>query len=96
MAVSAYEQVAAKTQAMESAIYAALDAIDAYSDTIGQLRAELESAAEPNAKLIKRLGQFLDRAQSMTRTVEDEVVTDLLFCVDRLFSVDLAERGEFI
>lgn len=94
--MSIHEQVAAQTEAMEAAIYAALDAIDSYAETVGRLRAELASAAEPNTKLIKRLDQFLDRARAMTHTMEDQVVTELLFCVDRLFSVDLAERGEFI
>ncbi len=96
MALSVHEQIAAKTEAMESAIYAALDAIDSYAETVAQVRAQQAAAEHPNEKLVKRLDQFLAKARSMTTTMEDDVVTELLFCVDRLFSVDLAERGEFI
>lgn len=40
MAVSAHERIGVKTRDMEAAIYAALDAIDAYVDTAEQVIAE--------------------------------------------------------
>lgn len=94
--MSVHQRVAERTQVMESAIYAALDAVDAYAELLRGLIVELEAADEPNEKLIKRCNQFLAKAASMTSTLEDDVVTDLLFCLDRLFAVALAERGEFI
>jgi len=91
-----HEKVSAKTQMMEDAIYAALEAIDDYRTTIEGLISDQESSAQPNEMLVKRLRQFDGKAEAMTRIVEDEVLTELLFCIDRLFSVELAERGEFI
>jgi len=40
--------------------------------------------------------QFSSRADSMVLAIEDGVLDHLNFCADRVFSVDLAERGEFI
>ena len=96
MAMTTYERVAARTAEMDTAIYAALDAIDGYQQEMSTLITEHREAAEPNQALIKRLGQFQGKAQTMTSVIEDDVLTELLFCVDRLFSVELAERGEFI
>ncbi len=96
MAVTIHEQVADVTRAMESAIYAALESIDAYTDTLTRLIGEQQTSAQPNEKLIKRFNQFLARAASMTTVIEDHVITELLFCLDRLFAVEMAERGEFI
>jgi len=96
VAMTVHEQVSEKTDLMEEAIYAALEAIDDYRATIERLIGDQESSAEPNEMLDKRLHQFAGKAETMTRIVEDEVVTELLFCIDRLFAVELAERGEFI
>ena len=91
-----HQRVAGPTKEMEDAVYAALDAIDGYADVVRSLLAEQEASDEPNTMLVKRFKQFLKKAESMTTTIEDEVVMDLLFCTDRLFAVDLADKGEFI
>lgn len=96
MAVTMHDQVTNVTRTMEAAIYAALESIDTYAETLTRLIAEQQASAEPNEKLIKRFNQFLARATSMTSVMEDHVITDLLFCLDRLFAVEMAERGEFI
>lgn len=96
MAVTAHERVAMATEQMSDAIYAALDAIDAYVDTVTHVATEQRDAAEPNAQLIKRMEQFEKRANAMTSIIEDEVLTHLNFCTDRLFSVKSAEEGDFI
>jgi hypothetical protein len=96
MAVSAHERVTMATEQMSDAIYAALDAIDAYLDTVTHVASEQRANDEPNTQLIKRMGQFEKRARQMTSTIEDQVLTDLNFCADRLFSVKSAEEGEFI
>ncbi|MDH3499716.1 MAG: hypothetical protein OEM97_06310 [Acidimicrobiia bacterium] len=96
MAVTVYEQVGAETRAMEAAVYAALDAIDGYAEAVARLAAEQQASADPNDMLIKRLHQFGAKAHAMTKIIEDDVITEMLFCVDRLFAVDLAEKGEFI
>jgi hypothetical protein len=81
---------------MEAAIYGALDAIDAYRATLEDVIGEQEASGEPNEMLVKRMRQFQDRADKMTKAIEDEVLTVLMFCLDRLFSVKMAEDGEFI
>ena len=96
MAVTAHERVAMATEEMSDAIYAALDAIDGYLDTVTHVASEQRESAEPNEQLIKRMEQFEKRARAMTSTIEDEVLTHLNFCTDRLFSVKSAEEGEFI
>lgn len=96
MAVTAQDRLTGKTQAMADAIYAALDAIDAYRDETAAIAAEQEASGEPNAMLVKRMGQFVSRAETMVRIIEDQVLDHLNFCTDRLFSVGPSEQGEFI
>ncbi len=96
MAVTAHERVSMATEQMSDAIYAALDAIDAYLDTVTHVASEQESSDEPNTQLVKRMRQFEGRAREMTSIVEDQVLTHLNFCTDRLFSVKTAEEGTFI
>lgn len=97
MAVSAHDRVSEATTAMSDAIYAALDAIDAYREVVEAVAAEAAAdGTTPNASLAKRMGQFSTRSAHMVETIEDSVLSDLNFCTDRLFSVGMAERGEFI
>ncbi len=96
MALSAYDRVSAATESMAEAIHAALDALDAYTAIVDDVAREERELPEPNAKLIKRMEQFSARAGEMTRIIEDEVLTELNHCTDRLFSVKTAEQGEFI
>lgn len=96
MAVTAYDRVAMATEQLSDAIYAALDAIDGYLDTVTHIASAQREAVEPNEKLIKRMEQFEKRAREMTSVIEDEVLTHLNFCTDRLFSVKSAEEGDFI
>lgn len=96
MAVTAHERVAAKTREMEEAIYAALEAIDAYGETVRGVVDEQQALAEPNAMLVKRMNQFSGKADAMVAIVEDDVLTHLTSCLDRLFSVKMAEEGTFI
>jgi len=94
--VTDHEIVVDKTKAMEAAIHAALDAADAYLETIKSLLAQREADDEPNEELINRYRQFVKRGQNIIDEIEDQPLTDLNFCLDRLFAVDLAEKGEFI
>ena len=94
--MTVHEQVAEVTSGMEQAVYAAMDAVDAYVDTIRRLLAEQGALEEPNEMLVKRFKQFINRGETMTTMLEDDVLTEMLFCVHRLFAVDLAEKGEFI
>ena len=96
MALSEHEQVVDATKKMETAIYGALDAVDSYRDLVTALIEGQTASEETNEKLVKRYRQFLTRADSMTTRLEDDVLDDLLFCLHRLFAVDLTERDEFI
>ena len=96
MAVTAHERVAMATEEMSNAIYAALDAIDGYLDTVTHVAAEQRESESPNSQLIKRMEQFEKRAREMTSIIEDDVLNHLNFCTDRLFSVKTAEEGDFI
>lgn len=91
-----HEQIGNKTEDMERAIHAALDACDAYIETIRSLVAAEEASADPRVPLLKRYTQFISKAENMISTIEDDVLTDLNFCLDRLFSIKMAEDGEFI
>lgn len=96
MAVTVHERVAEKTEAMSDAVYAALDAIDAYIETVEAVASEQGSVEETNIGLVKRMNQFSKRANAMNDAIEEHVLDHLNFCTDRLFSVDLAEKGEFV
>lgn len=96
MALSEYEQVSAATKKMEESIYGALDAVDAYRDLVASLLEGQQASDQTNETLVKRYEQFLQRADSMTSQLEDGVVDDLLFCLHRLFAVDLTERNKFV
>jgi hypothetical protein len=96
VAVRPHELVGEKTKAMEAAIYAALAAIDDYADASRGIIAEQQQLDEPNEMLVKRMAQFVSKAEAMTGIIEDDVLAHLMFCLDRLFSVEMAENGEFI
>lgn len=96
MAVSAHERVGVATEKLSEAIYDALEAIDAYRDEVAAVAAEQRGSDEPNDAVIHRMEQFGKRAAAMTQLIEDDVLTHLNFCTDRLFSVKTAEAGEFI
>ncbi|HEX9854204.1 MAG TPA: hypothetical protein VGC47_02715 [Acidimicrobiia bacterium] len=91
-----HQQVRGATEPMEAAVYALLERLDGYRSTMERLIAEQEATGEPNEALVRRLRQFIAKAERMTAIVEDEVITELLFCIDRLFSVKDAEEGTFI
>lgn len=91
MAVRAHERVAMATEQMSDAIYAALDAIDGYLDTVTHIASEQRETTEPNETLITRMDQFEIRAREMTSVLEDEVLNHLSFCTNRLSSVKAAE-----
>ena len=96
MAVRPHEQIAEKAREMEDAIYMALSSIDGYLGTLSELIAEQEASGEPNEMLVKRMKQFTQRGETMVKIIEDQVLAELMFCLDRLFSVKLAEEGTFI
>lgn len=96
MAMTVHERVAEKTEAMSDAVYAALDAIDAYIETVEAIASEQGAVEEQNIGVVKRMNQFSKRANAMNEAIEENVLDHLNFCTDRLFSVGLAEKGDFV
>src|SRR3970040_1879000 len=86
MAVRPHEQIAEKAKEMEDAIYMALSSIDAYLGTLSELIAEQEASGEPNEMLVKRMKKFTQRGETMVKIIEDQVLAELMFCLDRVFS----------
>lgn len=91
-----YESVRRRTQELERALYAALDAADRYRETVSELLAAEEASSSPNEMVVKRLRQFLAKSEAITRTLEDDALTEMLFLIDRLFALEAAEEGRFI
>ena len=96
MVVTKYEQVKAKTAPVEAAFYGLLEHIDEYRELLEALIAEDEAAEQPNAALVKRFRQFIGKATSMTKILEDDVLTEMLWLLDRLHAVKDTEEGTFI
>ncbi len=94
--MSAFEIMTAKTVELEDGLYAALDGCDAYAEAAQALLADELAKDVPIQSLAKRLQQFLDRVGKISSFVEDDALTEFVFLRDRLFSVELAEKGEFI
>jgi hypothetical protein len=91
-----HDRVAEETRALESAVYGALDACDAYLGTVGALLDAEEAKDDPNEMVVKRLRQFRGKASAIVRILEDDALTEMLFLVDRLHALEAAEEGTFI
>ena len=96
MAMTAFEIMTAKTSELEDGLYAALNGCDAYAEACKAIQAAELAKDEPNEKLAHRMGQFAARVAKIAAFVEDDALTEFVFLRDRLFSVELAEKGEFI
>lgn len=91
-----HDAVEVKTRALEAAVYGALDACDAYLETVRALLAAEEAKDEPNEMVVKRLRMFEGKASAIVTIIEDDALTEMLTLVDRLHALADAERGEFI
>ncbi len=91
--MTAYEQMRERTEALEQAFYALLDACDAYRRTAGELVAGEVAAEGSREQLVHRLRQLSGRAEELVRVLEDDALTILLPMLDRLFAIERAERG---
>lgn len=93
MAVSSHEEMKARTDQLDRAFYALLDACDNYRTTAAELLAAEKAAEEPRQQLVHRLQQLSGRADELVRVLEDDGLTILLPMLDRLFVIERAERG---
>ncbi len=96
MSTPIHDAVEPKTRELEEAVYGALDACDAYLETVREHLAAEEAKPEPNAAVVKRLRLFEKKASAMVTVIEDDAITELLTLVDRLHALADAELGTFI
>lgn len=91
-----HEIMEEKTRSLETSFYALLEACDDYRQAAEKLLAAEHAADEPREQLVHRLQQLSGRVGTITRILEDEALTEMLTVLDRLFTLERAERGEDI
>lgn len=91
-----HEVMQEKTAALETAFYDLLAVCDEYRTAVDQMLAAERTADEPREQLVHRLQQMSGRIGRITAILEDEALTELLPILDRLFTLERAERGEDI
>ena len=88
--------MAEKTAALEDAFYRLLGVCDDYRTTIDGLLAAEQDSAAPREQLVHRLDQLSGRISRIITILEDDALTEMLPIIDRLFTLERAERGEDI
>jgi hypothetical protein len=96
MAVKPHEVMRERTAELERSFYELLDVCDAYRSSLNQLLAQERASASPRDQLIHRLEQLSGRISRITTILEDDALTEMLPILDRLFTLERAERGEDI
>jgi hypothetical protein len=96
VAVKPHEVVAERTKALEASFYELLGVCDAYRTEVTGLIAAEREAPEPRPQLIHRLEQMAGRMTRIIAILEDDVLSEMLPMIDRLFALERAERGEDI
>jgi hypothetical protein len=96
MAVKPHEVIQQRTADLERSFYELLDVCDAYRSSVEQLLIDERGSASPREQLIHRLEQMSARISRITTILEDEALTEMLPILDRLFTLERAERGEDI
>lgn len=93
---TAYERARASLSELETALYAALSAADAYRTLLDTLTAEEEARAEPNAELIRRFRHQRSEVVELTTGLEGAPLEALLRLVDRVLMIKHTEEGKFV
>jgi hypothetical protein len=96
MAVKPHEVMAERTSELETAFYDLLDVCDRYRLSVQGLLADEEGGPEPREQLVHRLEQMSGRVSRIIAILENEALTEMLPMLDRLFTLERAERGEDI
>lgn len=91
-----HEVMAERTSQLEAAFYELLAVCDRYRTAAEELLASERAGDEPRQQLIHRLEQMSGRVERIITILEDEALTELLPILDRLFTLERAERGEDI
>jgi hypothetical protein len=96
MAVKPHEVMAERTSELETAFYDLLDVCDRYRLSVQGLLADERADLEPREQLVHRLEQMSGRVSRIIAILENEALTEMLPMLDRLFTLERAERGEDI
>lgn len=91
-----HEVMATRTSELETSFYELLDVCDRYRTSVEELLAAEKDAEEPRVQLVHRLEQMSGRVNRIISILEDDALTELLPMLDRLFTLERAERGEDI
>jgi hypothetical protein len=96
MAVIPHEVMKEKTAALETAFYDLLAVCDEYRTSVDELLAAERAAETSREQLVHRLDQMSERIGRIITILEDDALTEMLPLLDRLFTLERAERGEDI
>lgn len=91
-----HEVMGERTAALERAFYDLLAVCDDYRSAVTDLLETERGAEEPREQLLHRLQQMAARIDRIVTILEDDVLTEMLPMLDRLFTLERAERGEDI
>jgi hypothetical protein len=96
MVVKPHEVMTEKTAALEDAFYQLLAVCDEYRVAVNDLLASERGSNAPRDQLVHRLNQLSGRISRIIAILEDDALTEMLPIIDRLFTLERAERGEDI
>lgn len=91
-----HEVMTEKTAALEGAFYQLLAVCDDYRTAVDGLLAAERGSEAPRDQLVHRLEQLSGRISRIISILEDDALTEMLPIIDRLFTLQRAERGEDI
>lgn len=91
-----HEAMREKTSSLETAFYDLLAACDEYRRSVEGLLVAEREAETPRDQLVHRLEQMSERIGRIIAILEDDALTEMLPLLDRLFTLERAERGEDI
>jgi hypothetical protein len=96
MVVRPHEVMTERTARLETTFYDLLAVCDEYRISLAELLATERAADTPRDQLVHRLEQMSGRIERIITILEDDALTELLPLLDRLFTLERAERGEDI
>jgi len=94
--VNPHQIMKERTAELELAFFELLGACDEYRSAVQDLLVSERSAETPRDQLVHRLEQMSGRISRIIEILEDDALTEMLPVIDRLFTLERAERGEDI
>ena len=91
-----HEVMKERSAALETTFYDLLAVCDEYRTSVEELLTVERTADAPRDQLVHRLEQMSSRISRIITILEDDALTEMLPLLDRLFTLERAERGEDI